>query len=99
MSEKEFDLRIWDRGPDEFGGEGFQDKDGWVIEVTDPEHESDEPVIEIELFGIEAHRLGLYKMFDGVDMWNRDLTLTRSEFTENYDVPERVLSALSSLPD
>ena len=99
MTYKDYRLWIWDRGPDEFGGGGFQDKDGWVIEVIDPEDDTKDNILEIELSDKESNQLGLYKDFEGVDMWNRDLGLWLSEFVDNYDVPDRVVEVLESLPD
>lgn len=96
---KDYRLWIWDRGPDGLGGEGFQDKDGWVIQVIDPDDETKDSVLEIELLESEANELGLYKDFEGVDMWNRDFFVMLSTFVETFDVPERVLTLLESLPD
>lgn len=99
MIYKDYRLWIWDRGPDEFGGQGFQDKTGWVVEVIDPEDDTKDNVLEFELSDKESNQLGLYKEFEGVDMWNRDLSISLSEFLDEYDVPTRVYDLLESLPD
>ena len=94
MTFTNYHLRIWDRL-------GFQEGEtGWVIEVTEPSNiiGGGDEVGEVILTADESEALGLEKEMSDWDIWDRDISISLSDFLDNYDVPERVYDALEALP-